>query len=210
MGKSESNFVSLQTLIDQGYKPLEYRYLVLNTHYRKYLNFTSQGLDAAKESLKGLRELLKDAGVGKPSPPWPAPKIPKNGPCLELLESLCDDLNTPRALATLWTTFKSNSVSSQLKQELADFADRILSLDLFDFRASGLDHNIIDATGSSLAYPVGAPEEIVALAQARIKARQNRDFAESDRIREQLSALGWTMQDSKHGYTLVEARKGQA
>jgi cysteinyl-tRNA synthetase len=206
MGKSEGNMLTLQALIEQGYKPLEYRYLVLNTHYRKYLNFSFAALDAAREALKGLRQLLKDSAVGRPSPPWEEPQVPEAGPCKDVLEALCDDLNTPRALATLWTTFRDKSISSDTKQELANFADRVLSLDLFDYRASGLEHNIVDATGSSLVYPSDTQQDVIALAEERIAARAHRDFAESDRIRERLLALGWSMQDSKHGYTLVKAR----
>ncbi|NIP72100.1 MAG: cysteine--tRNA ligase, partial [Gammaproteobacteria bacterium] len=67
MGKSEGNFVSLQTLVERGYEPLAYRYLVLNNHYRSYLNFSDEALKAADRALMGLRRLLYDAGA-EPEP----------------------------------------------------------------------------------------------------------------------------------------------
>ncbi|MCH8886439.1 MAG: cysteine--tRNA ligase [SAR324 cluster bacterium] len=202
MGKSEGNMVTLSKLMEEGFDPLAFRYLTLNTHYRQYLNFTFMALESATEALKGLRKSLMDSEVGKPTPEWPEPKIPKSGVCKEFFKELCDDLNTPKALAVLWTTFRNKSISSKVKQELADFADRILSLNLFDYRASGLEFNIFDRTAGALYYSGDTDKEIVLLAQKRIEARNQKDYPTSDKLRDDLKKLGWEMKDTKDGYFL--------
>jgi cysteinyl-tRNA synthetase len=191
MGKSEGNMVTLQTLIEQGFDPLAYRYLVLNTHYRSYLNFSLEALRAADTALMGLRRLLLEAG-GPPAQA-PAPDAPPPGAHeAALLEALCDDLNTPKALATLWTTLRDPAVAPADKCRLAAYADPVLSLDLFD--ASRLEARHV------------VPETIRTLAEARWAARTARDFAESDRLRDALAAQGYVVRDRKDGYDLEKAR----
>jgi cysteinyl-tRNA synthetase len=205
MGKSEGNLITLQDLIDQGFEPMAYRYLVLNTHYRKFLNFSWEAMQAAQEALKGLRSLLKEVGIGRPHPPRDDLSIPEEGPGHDLFDALCDDLNTAKALGVLWTVFGDKTLSADTKQELAVQAESVLSLNLFDYRASGLGGNIIDATGNQI-YPLWTPREIRELAESRIDARTSRRFEESDRIREELRKRGWEMRDSRDGYELVALR----
>jgi cysteinyl-tRNA synthetase len=190
MGKSEGNFISLQTLVDQGFEPLAYRYLVLNNHYRSYLNFSLEALRAADKALMGLRKLLHDADAGR-ARAHAADGPPATAREEALLADLCDDLNTPKALATLWRALRDPALADAEKCRLAAFADAVLSLELFDF--------------SRLEARQEVPAEIRSLAEARWSARQARDFAESDRLRDAIAAAGYTVRDRKDGYDLEKA-----
>ena len=134
MGKSAGNLLTLQALVDDGFEPLAFRYLALNSHYRSYLNFSMPALKAADAALMGLRTLVRKAG-GKTAhlletDPFGQKPQP---PARALLEQLCDDLNTPQALASLWGGLKDPSLSNALKCNLAAHAEGLLSLGLFDF-----------------------------------------------------------------------------
>jgi cysteinyl-tRNA synthetase len=206
MGKSEGNLLTLQQLMDDGFEPLAFRYLALNSHYRSYLNYSTQALKAADTALMGLRNLVRQAG-GQDGQGGTSGKSPDSAPVgetsggalgrifgemeSELLGLLCDDLNAPRALATLWTTLRNEAVSAADKLTLAAFADSLLSLDLFDF--------------SRLEAREEAPPAIRELAEKRWVARQAKDFAESDRLRDELAAQGFIMRDGKDGYELLKS-----
>ncbi|MDH5750920.1 MAG: cysteine--tRNA ligase [Deltaproteobacteria bacterium] len=190
MGKSEGNFIGLQTLVDKGYEPAAYRYLVLNNHYRKFLTFTFEALKAADTALTGLRRLIAEAG-GAPGDLREAESRKSMTPLQEkLLEDLADDLNTPKALATLWTALRDSQVAPEEKVSLAAFAEGVLSLGLFDF--SRLE-----------AAPLEVPGEVRALAEKRWAARQARDFKQADELRDELAARGFAMRDGKDGYELT-------
>ena len=193
MGKSEGNFLGLRALTEKGYDPLVYRYLVLNNHYRKYLNFSWQALKAAQTALSGLRQLARqtggEAGAAEPTVPAAVVGGTVDSPaCRRLLEALCDDLNTPRALSVLWTVLRSAAASPEEKRALVRFADPLLGLDLY---------------GGAEAAPPVVPEAVQALAEQRWQARQNRDFAEADRLRDELTAQGYSVRDGKEGFALL-------
>jgi cysteinyl-tRNA synthetase len=191
MGKSEGNFIRLQDLLDRGVDPMAYRYLVLNSHYRKFLNYSEEALRGADTALMGLRRLVRDAGGTADST---APALPAGGVAGQVLEDLCDDLNTPKALGTLWTAMRDSSVAARDKVEAAAFADRVLSLGLFDFRR-------LDA----LKAPAEIPAFVKALAEQRLAARMAKNFAESDRLRDEIVRAGFSMRDRKDGYDLVRS-----
>ena len=98
MGKSEGNFIGLGTLIAQGFEPAAYRYLVLNNHYRSFLNFSEKALRAADTALMGVREILHGLPESAAPAAVAADAAPRDAREAALLSDLCDDLNTPRAL----------------------------------------------------------------------------------------------------------------
>jgi cysteinyl-tRNA synthetase len=201
MGKSEGNFVRLQDLVDRGADPMAFRYLVLNSHYRKFLNYSEAALGAADTALMGLRRALREQagaagghGGASGGAGGAAPGLPGGAVARQILDDLCDDLNTPKALGTLWTAMRDGSLPAAEKREAAAFADRILSLGLFDFTR-------LDAE----AAPV--PEAVKHLAEQRWAARQGRNFAESDRLRDEIVRAGFVMRDRKDGYDLVPGER---
>ena len=142
----------------------------------------------------GLRRLLKEALGGAGTPDLLASRaVPAEG-SLEatLLADLCDDLNTPKALATLWTALRNPALDAKAKVALGAFAEGILSVGLFDF-----------ARLEPSAREV--PEAVRNLAEQRWAARQAKDFAASDRLRDELLRQGYVVKDRKDGYHLTPA-----
>jgi cysteinyl-tRNA synthetase len=176
MAKSAGEFLRLKTLTDRGYDPLAYRYLCLTAHYRSQLNFTWDALDAASTALDRLRRgfhALSDGGEAD------AAYLDR------FTGEVNDDLNVPRALAVGWELLRGDSPPAMKRATLAAF-DRVFGLDL--------------ATWQPREETV--PESIQALAAARSAARAARDWAEADRLRAELHAAGWEVEDRPDGYTL--------
>jgi cysteinyl-tRNA synthetase len=180
MAKSAGEFLRLQSLIDRGYDPLAYRYLCLTAHYRTQLNFTWGALDAAAKGLDRLRNGVFalgefDANFAEPDAGYRE----------RFTAEINDDLNLPRALALGWEVLRGNLAAGTKKATLLDF-DRVfgLGLRLWEPKAELI------------------PEAIAALAAARAAARQSRQWAEADRLRAEIQAAGWEMEDRADGYFL--------
>ena len=190
MGKSEGNVLTLGSLMDEGFEPMAYRYLVLNNQYRSFLNFSRQALQGADNALMGLRKLI--ASAGGVSGDAPSALRPPEGEAQEaLLADLCDDLNTPKALGTLWSFLRDGARPDSEKVALAAFAETVLSLGLFDFARQEARLEV--------------PEEVRALAEERWSARQAKDYAASDRLRDAIAEQGFVVRDRKDGYDLERA-----
>jgi cysteinyl-tRNA synthetase len=176
MAKSAGEFLRLKTLTDRGYDPLAYRYLCLTAHYRSQLNFTWDALDAASTALDRLRRgfhALPEGGEAD------AAYVDR------FTAEINDDLNVPRGLAVAWEVLRGESPSAARRATLAVF-DRVLGLSL--------------ATWQPREEAV--PEPIQALATARSAARAARNWAEADRLRGELQAAGWDVEDGPAGYAL--------
>ena len=119
MGKSEGNFITLQTIKDKGIEPLAYRYFLLQTHYRQQLNFTWEALAGAAQALHNLRDHVRRI-----------PKDAETDPGVEdnFLRALNDDLNIPQALAMTWESLKAQKLTLQT---IIHF-DKVLGLNLHD------------------------------------------------------------------------------
>jgi cysteinyl-tRNA synthetase len=177
MAKSAGGFLRVQTLIDRGYDPLTYRYLCLTAHYRSQLSFTWDGLDAATVGLDRMRR-----GVHA---------LPNGGePDRAYVERFTgvvnDDLNIPKALAIAWELLRGDVAGRAVAKATLLAFDRIFGLGLAAWRP-----------------PVEiVPETVNALAAARSAARAAKQWAEADRLRAELHAAGWEMEDRGDGYLL--------
>jgi cysteinyl-tRNA synthetase len=141
MSKSAGGFLTLQSLVDAGYDPLDYRYFLLGGHYRSQLQFSWEALDGAKNARKSLLDRLrvlaekagKDAAPGgaeagnggKPRRPDQTEKYRE-----AFDRALEDDLSTPRALAELWGLLRDNSPEPAAALDTAFDMDRVLGLGL--------------------------------------------------------------------------------
>ncbi len=184
MSKSLGNTYTIDNLIERGYSPLAFRYFCLNAHYRKKLNFTFEGMDAAQTAYNRLLEILyKHKTATENTEPQ---KL--DGYIKEFRSAVEDDLNLPLALGVLWTMTKEKPSNDIYKTAL--LFDEVLGLDLKAARAP------------EKANDEPVPDEVKALAEKRLAARKNKDWAESDRLREQIAALGYSVTDGKDGFTV--------
>jgi cysteinyl-tRNA synthetase len=171
MAKSEGTGFTLKTLEEKNILPLSFRYLCLQSHYRQKMNFTFENIEASQSALKRLQNiflLLKGEN-----------KIEKlNEEYLNKFKlSLEDDLNTAQALATLWEMLKDSQISDSEKYFTALKMDEVLSLDL----------------GKKLESEISP--EIQKLIDLRNKYREEKNYAEADRLRDELKSLGYEAKD---------------
>lgn len=190
MAKSKQNFYTLADVTAQGFAPLDLRMVYLSAHYRSKLNFTWKSLQAAKESRRRIEDAMERLcqGAGSLSPD--AGRHFEIGRVkADFGEALNDDLNTPEALAILfsWITDLNAALDSG---DLGE-AERLQSLELMAFmdQVLGVVHTAETAV----------PAAVQTLASQREKARQTGDFAESDRLREAIQAAGWHVNDTPEG-----------
>ncbi|MFN8672601.1 MAG: cysteine--tRNA ligase [Candidatus Sericytochromatia bacterium] len=186
MAKSGRNFITLQTIIDAGFNPLAYRYLALTSHYRNFLTFSNDILKSAQNAYFNLKKAVRNIST----------KEDEFGNDIqlafdkEILDSLLDDLNVPKAIGFFWEMIGSDKLGNKNKIELIKKYDDIFSLNLFDF--------------SDLDEKIEVPEEILLLAEERWTARKNKDWKESDRIRALIHEKGFDVKDSKDSYEIIK------
>lgn len=184
MSKSSGEFLTVNLLMEKGFNPLDYRLFALTSHYRNYLNFTWEALESARESLKSLHKKT-DPLIGKEKPIQSAEALQWK---TLFTEAIGDDLNIPRALGILNSVLKSEISEGEKAALVLDF-DLVLGLNLHEPREEIIPKIKVNS------------EEIEALIKARTKARSEKNWAESDRIRDELSNQGIEIKDGPAGTT---------
>jgi cysteinyl-tRNA synthetase len=183
MAKSEGNFLTLENaFINQGLNPLVYRFAAFLTHYRKPMEYSDEGIEAARNGLLHLQNQVRQVARGNAESDTAANAEFK----VKFLEAINDDLNMPRAMAVVQEMLKSSLSAVEKYMTILDF-DRVLGLDM-----------------DQVSQTEVLPEEVQKLVDARIKAREARDFVASDRLRDELHALGYMVQDAKEGMKLIK------
>jgi cysteinyl-tRNA synthetase len=162
-------------VIDQGYDPLAYRLLCLSAHYRSQLNFSWDALKAAQTGLNRLRDayFAMPAGGGI-----------NEDFAQRFLHEINQDLNLPKGLALAWEVLKSDLSDADKKATITHF-DLVLGLELAQWQPKAAE----------------LPAEVVALMEQRKQSRVNKNWAESDRLRNEINALGYDVEDSAAGMT---------
>src|SRR5438309_924053 len=173
MAKSAGNFLRVTEIEEQGLDPLAFRYLVLQAKYRAPLNFSLEGLAGADRALRHLRERVAEWSQNEGAEGLPV----RTEWDMRFRDAIAEDLDFPRVMALVAELARS-TVAPWTKAALLRDWDRVLGLDL-------------GRTDFNLALPAGA-EELIA---EREKARAAKDFARSDRLREELKALGVSVVD---------------
>jgi cysteinyl-tRNA synthetase len=182
MAKSEENFLTLENaLIKRGIPPLAYRYAAFQTHYRKPMEYTDESIQAAKNGLEHLFNQVRDVAKGGEAPAGAANPAFRE----KFLEAINDDLNMPRAMAVIQEMLKSDMPSTEKHTTILDF-DRVLGLSL-------------DEVDKLQAIP----PEVQKLVGARQQARASKDFAASDRLRDEIKALGYEVKDTREGMKVM-------
>jgi cysteinyl-tRNA synthetase len=185
MAKSSGNVWTLDRLEEEGHHPLDFRYLCLTSRYRRQLRFSPDALTAAGKARHRLGAQLADWGVAAPAPETPAAKDWDH----RFRDAVLDDLDFPRALTAVWGLVDDATVAAAERAALLRDWDRVLGL--------GLDELAGEASAAEQPLPPGAAE----LLESRAAARARRDWAESDRLRDALDALGIEVSDTRQGTT---------
>ncbi len=183
MAKSAENFLTLENaFLKNDINPLTYRFAAFLTHYRKPMEFSDEGIEAARNGLLHLQNQVRQvvgAGVGN-----------DNDISMEykdkFLAAVNEDLNMPRAMAVLQEMLKSSIGDRQKLTTILDF-NRVLGLNL-----------------DQLDQEQALPEAVQKRVAARIKARKEKDFSTSDRLRAEIEALGYLVQDTKDGMKVIK------
>lgn len=178
MSKSQGNFLTLTTLIEQGYDPLHYRYLCFGAHYRSQLFFSFEALDGARNAFESLKNRVLSYRLNPEKPKNPArTQELKNA----FFAAMQNDLDTPIALSVVWEVMKDQSIASTEKLNLLTDFDAVLGFGIDAFTAPKLS------------------EGQMHLIHEREEARKNKDWAKSDAMRDQLLSDGVCIKDTKDG-----------
>lgn len=185
MSKSKGEFLTLAVLEREGYDPMEYRALLLQAHYRSGLKFSFEALNAAKTGFRGIVERMKE-WKGEPLVPF-TPAMEKKREAFD--KAVFDDLNMPEAMAVVFGVLKDNSLKpAERKTLLLDF-DGLLGL------------RLEEAANRTEELPSG----VAALVSARDEARKGKNWAESDRLKDELQKLGYKVNDTPNGTKIIKA-----
>src|SRR2546422_552709 len=204
MSKSRGNFFTLRDLLAKGTKPSSVRFLLASVPYRRQLNFTFDGLQQAATSVERLRNFAARLKTGKFLSGQNAAMAARAQRAKEEFEAgLCDDLNTAQALAAGFDLLREgNGCTGKTEIHQEDVPSVLELLRQFDAVFAVLD----DDDGARLRDVGYGPSnigpsdaEIEALVAERQAARKRRDFAASDRIRQQLAERGIILEDTKDG-----------
>jgi cysteinyl-tRNA synthetase len=182
MSKSEGNFVTIRDLLADW--PGEVlRLTMLKTHYRSPIDWTLKGVEESAKTLDDWYFVAGDAAVEQPSP--------------SVIEQLADDLNTPHTIAVLHGL--RNGAASGTERDRSQFAASLRLLGFLAESAVEWQHRKQQASGVDA-------KRVDGLIADRTAARARKDFKESDRIRDELAAMGVVLKDSKEGTTWEIAR----
>lgn len=182
MSKSLGNLYTLEDLAKKGYEPAVYRMFNLGAHYKKQINFTFEAMDAAKTALSRLREGYLKHKEGNVQIDNAQIEEYEN----RFHEAINDDLNMPVAMSVVWEVIKNPNKSKQFSDLIEKF-DTVMGFNLKEYTPEVQD----------------LPDDIKLLVKQRADARENKNWAESDRIRDELISKGYSVKDSKEG-VLVE------
>ncbi len=179
MSKSKGEFLTLELLKSKGYSPLVYRYFCLGSHYRKTLTFSYDSLEVAKNSYQKLKnkvKSLKDEGEVQQAEMESYEK--KFG------DAISNDLNTSQMLTILYDVLKSKDLSDRSKRMLVEKFDSVLSLALLE-----------EETDTTL------DDYALSMIEKRKIAKENKNYEEADRIRDELLEKGIKLIDGREGTT---------
>ena len=197
MSKSAGNFFTLRELLEKGFSGREIRYVLINAHYRQGLNFAFSALEDARKSLaridacvEKLAALAGGASADSASAPFAA----------EALEGFTaavnDDLNIPRALASLYDLVRMSNAALAKELAPAGAAAVLAAMKRMD--------EVLGVIFFGKAEKVDVPSEVSALLEERATARAAKNWTESDRLRDAIASLGWAVKDSREGQSVTK------
>lgn len=189
MSKSKGNFFTLRELLDKGIDPLDIRYAMLASHYGSTFNFTFKGIEAAHKGRFRIQEYIYDLmEEGDGAETVDIEKLQNDA-----FRELGNDLHTPKALAHVFTFinhYEAKKLSPGSKKEAIEFFRSLNEIfDVWTIEPRPED-------------TVDIPEEVIRMADARILARKEKDFAQADALRDKIKEAGYVVMDTKDSYEL--------
>ena len=182
MSKSLGNFFTLRDLIEKGWTGREIRYVLINAHYRTGLNFAFDALEDARKALARI-DACVDKTTSGAVPEWATKHLE------EFTAAVNDDLNMPRAFAALFGLVReTNAHGGGAVRDVFARMDEVLGIIFFGRKTE----------------TEAIPAEIEALLAKRSEARKAKNWAESDKLRDEIAAAGWLVKDSKEGQTCTK------
>jgi cysteinyl-tRNA synthetase len=195
MSKSAGTVYTLAEIAERGHRASALRYLLLSSHYRKQLNFTWTGMDQAEEAIRRIVDFRArlETVTGDGVHPHVQDAVAKARQ--SFTSALQQDLNTAAALAAVFDLVRDLNAAIDAKEISASEAEAVREvMDECD-RVLG----VVSLRQAEDAQPPVAVEEIERLIEARRAARQRREFAEADRIRDELAERGVLLEDKPGG-----------
>lgn len=201
MGKSLGNFITLEQFFDgshelllQAYSPMTIRFFILQAHYRSTVDFSNEALIASEKGLERLFDSVHRLDALKVSK---TSDVDVKGLKAKCIEAMNDDLNTPIVISHLFDGAKiinnifagNNTISAEDLEELKD------TFNLFLFDILGMKTENSSSGDREAAYS----KVVDMLLEQRLIAKQNKDWATSDQIRDELTSLGFEIKDTKEG-----------
>jgi len=181
MSKSSGDFITLQTLVDKGYDPMAFRFLSLGAHYRKQLMFSWEAMDGAAQGYRNLKNRILELQKNEISYD---DEGRKDNYLQKFTEIVSNDLNAPRGMALLNDMIRDNRLGSVEKLELIENFDQVLGLRLLEKESDEV------------------PDDVLSLAEDRVKAREEKNYELSDKYREMIREKGFEVKDTKDGQIL--------
>ena len=184
MSKSLGNVYLLKDIQEKGYDPIVYKLFSYSAHYRNKLNFTWEGIEASAKSLERLKEGYRKHLEGNEEIEQEIINDFEN----KFHEAINDDLNMPSAMGVVWEVVRYDKKSKKLAELLLKF-DTVLGLKI-----------------DEIEQKQEIPEEILQLLAQRQQARQEKNWAESDRLRDEIKEKGYMVKDGKDGATVEKVK----
>ena len=203
MGKSLGNFITLNEFftgqnpnLKQAYSPMTIRFFILMAHYRGTVDFSNDALQAAEKAMSRLMEAYNAIDRIQPAAESTVSVKEFKGKCYEAMD---DDLNTPIVISHLFDAAKiiNQAVDGNAKLTSADIEELKSLFDTFLFNILGIKAEEGGGSGREEAFG----KVVDMLLEQRAIAKANKDWATSDKIRNELTALGFEIKDTKGGAT---------
>lgn len=202
MSKSLGNFIGLQEFFDgshplltQAYSPMTIRFFILQAHYRSTVDFSNEALQASE---KGLQRLLEAVGNLDKIVASATSDVDVKEIRTKCYEAINDDMNTPIVISHLFEAAKiiNNVIAGNNSLSAEDLEELKGTFGIFMFDLLGLK----EEKGASDSREAAYGKVVDMLLEERVKAKANKDWATSDKIRNELTALGFEIKDTKDGF----------
>lgn len=189
MSKSKGEFLTVSLLEQKGFSPLAYRFFCMQSHYRKTLVFSWENLKNAQIAYDKLIAKIKTLLDTKDA----LDESKKSELLGGFTAAMDNDLNTAQAITVLYDILKADTTAAT-KLACIEAIDKVLSLNLIEnAKALGAD-----------AEAAEIPAEVLALVEQRKEARKAKDFAQADALRDQITALGWQIRETRQGTEITK------